>query len=105
MLSKGKRFTREQFEAFLAQKGLQSAYNTLGTLKYTKGNPCLAVVTSSKHEKRAVLRNKLRRRVYTLSQQYPLSFSGILYASKQSYSFDYETTKRLFVELCTKASK
>lgn len=104
MLSKKERFTKEQFSALLSQEGVLVVYNELGTLKYKKGNPRFAVVTSGKNEKRAPLRNKVRRRLYTLFSQEKPGFSGILYVSKKSYGFSFEQTKRAVQELFKKAS-
>jgi ribonuclease P protein component len=81
------------------------AFNRLGTLKYlTKQGP-FAVVVSSKHEKRAVARNKLRRRLYSLFKQKDPQISGILYVSKGVYKAEYPELTTLFHELLTKASK
>lgn len=105
MLPKKNRFTRAAFDAFVAQQNLKTVYNQLGTLKYAPVGNRFAVVTSSKHEKRAVVRNRLRRRVYNLFYAASVPCSGILYASKQSYSLDMKETKRLFENLLNRAAK
>jgi ribonuclease P protein component len=79
-------FSRAEFTVFIAQSGLKTVYNKLGTLKFLPEGRKFAVVTSSKHEKRAISRNKLRRRAYTYLQTINTPLSGVLYASKQSYA-------------------
>jgi ribonuclease P protein component len=87
----------------LKSPDLKVVYNRLGTLKYThSATPTLSVVVSSKHEKKAVARNKLRRRIYNLPLLKPIT--GIFYVSKQSYSFEYKDIKKLFYELLEKAA-
>lgn len=105
MLSKRERHTREQFTALLLAKGLRTVYNRLGTLTYLSGGRSLSVVTSGKHEKHAVARNRLRRRIYGAFQNSPARLSGIFYASKQSYGFTAEETTALAMELFAKASR
>lgn len=85
-------------------------FNALGTLKY-KESPYsrVAVVISSKHEKRAVSRNKLRRRLYSLFSQ-NIKGSGvtveyIFYTSKQAPRLEYNQIKALFNELLSKTTK
>jgi ribonuclease P protein component len=103
MLPKKNRFTRALFEDFLATPGILTVYNKLGTLKYIPSGHKLGVVTSSKHEKRAVNRNKLRRRVYEQFKNANRQFSGILYASKASYTLEHKEIKELFNDLLRKA--
>jgi ribonuclease P protein component len=105
MLSRIERFTRVQFEAFLLKKDQNVVYNQLGTLKYIPGDKRLSVVVSSKHEKRAVIRNKIRRRIYNIFKKTPINISGILYLSKQGYLMDYKKTEELFNELLRKIKK
>ena len=106
MLKKNKRFTKKEFEEFLLEKELFTVYNHLGTLKYKKGeSEKFAVVTSGKHEKRAVIRNKVRRRIYDLLKKYFKNKRDIFYTSKQSFTFDYDKTETLIKELFTKSSK
>ncbi len=104
MLPRRSRLTREQFTALLSHKGLMTTYNQLGTLKYISGKGGFSVVTSGKHEKRAVARNAARRRIYRLLREHSPSLSGILYLSKQSYAFDPEKIKTLFYELLQKTT-
>jgi ribonuclease P protein component len=106
MLPSKKRLSRIQFEAFASFKEQKVVFNRLGTLKYKESNEMLcSVVTSSKHEKRAVVRNKLRRRIYFLFGQNPLSLVMVLYVSKQSYTMEYSDIKILFHELIQKIQK
>lgn len=107
MLPSQQRFSRSEFSNFLTNKGILVVYNKLGTFKYlpTPQTTQFAVVTSSKHEKKAVLRNKLRRRVYALVGGSKTSLQGILYTSKQAYTLTYPEVTTLFNELRTKAQK
>jgi ribonuclease P protein component len=110
MISKKKRFTRAEFAAFSAQKTLKQAYNRLGTVKFhTAETFKLAVVTSGKHQKSAVIRNKLRRRVYTIfgraAENGALPYAIILYASKASYTFPYESIEQNAKDLIAKISR
>jgi ribonuclease P protein component len=104
MLPSTERLTRLQFPLVLTHPSLKTVYNTLGTLKYVlaEHRKC-AVIISSKHEKSAVTRNKLRRRIYTQMTQFP--GSAVFYASKQSYTMDYQQIERLWHELLTKVQK
>ncbi len=103
MLPSSQRLSRRQFEEFLKNKGLFVIYNRLGTLKYVHGNPQLAVVTSSKAEKKATVRNKLRRRIYTAFGLTQPSIQGVLYVSKQSYTMTHSDVHTLLHELIGKA--
>ena len=106
MLSKKERLSRVQFSEILTNKGILVVYNNLGTLKYVNtATRALSVVTSGKHEKKAVSRNKLRRRVYSLFDKENRSIQGILYASKGAYLLSYGEIKRLFNELLNKTQK
>ena len=106
MLPSQERLSRSQFTDFLTNKGILVVYNKLGTLKYlSSSTKALSVVTSSKHQKKAVLRNKLRRRVYTLFGTKTLQIQGILYTAKTSYVLTYSEIKTLFNELLIKAQK
>lgn len=107
MLPSNQRFKRQEFTNFLTNKGIFVVFNRLGTLKYLPSPTSrrFAVVTSSKHEKKAVSRNKLRRRVYSLVHSSPMPLVGVLYTSKQSYTLTYDEIKNLFNDLYTKAQK
>jgi RNase P protein component len=106
MLPSRERLTRRKFSETLANKGVIVVYNRLGTLKYV---PCpqkaLCVVTSGKHEKKAVVRNKLRRRIYSLFRVNGMPIQGILYTAKASYSLQYPEIQTLFHELLAKTQK
>jgi ribonuclease P protein component len=105
MLPKKNRYTRTEFDDFSSNSNTQTTYNKLGTLKYVLKGHKLAVVTSSKHEKRAVMRNRTRRRLYSRFATVTSPLSGILYVSKQSYGFDGAETKSLFDSLLLHAEK
>jgi ribonuclease P protein component len=107
MLPSKERFSRLEFSNFLENKGILVVYNRLGTLKYLPISPTtrFSVITSSKHEKKAVARNKFRRRVYSLVHKAQLPLHGVLYTAKQSYSLTYPEITHLFNELLTKSQK
>jgi ribonuclease P protein component len=105
MLPSKKRLSRIQFEAFSSSREQKVVFNRLGTLKYIENTKQLcSVVVSSKHEKRAVVRNKLRRRIYSLFELSNLPYTIVLYASKQSYTMQYDEIKKLFDDLIKKVS-
>lgn len=119
MLPSKQRLTRQQFTTLLKNPELKVIFNAVGTLKYVKvgvekqsglkdGKPGpFSVVTGSKHKKRAVLRNKFRRRVYTLFSKnpYEINISGVLYASKQVYDMPYDQIKTHLNALLSKINK
>jgi ribonuclease P protein component len=104
MLSKRNRFTRAEFDAFTAQPGVKTVYNRLGTLQYVSTGHRLAVVTSGKHEKRAVSRNKLRRRLYDRFRTTNVTLSGILRVSRQSYTLELSELRSLLDFLLSHAA-
>ncbi len=117
MLPSQKRLSRNDFNLFLASKEIKTVFNQLGTLKYKKSpknkthavSGQASIVISSKHEKRAVYRNKLKRRLYSLLNTYFKAVSDqneyILYVSKQAPTLDYQELKTLFHELLKKTTK
>ena len=106
MLPSKQRLSRVEFQKILTNKGIFVIFNKLGTLKYIPSSkPACSVVTSSKGEKRAVVRNKLRRRIYSIFGAQNPAIQGILYVSKQSYGMDYQEIRTLFNDLLTKAQK
>ncbi len=107
MLPKTERLSRAQFSEILTNKGFLTIYNRLGTLKYVPSSTkqALSVVTSSKHEKKAVIRNKLRRRLYSLFGKEKRAITGIFYTAKGSYAFSYPEIQTLFNELLKKTTK
>jgi ribonuclease P protein component len=118
MLPSNQRLTRQQFTDFLKNPEIKVVFNPLGTFKYIKkesglrnGKPDsfsdLSVVTGSKYQKKAVLRNKMRRRLYTIFHKNPynISISGVFYVSKQSYELSYEQLKDYFYALLSKIEK
>jgi len=104
-----KRISREDFTALL-KNPYKTVFNALGTLKYVKNSTedliqkGFSVVVSSKHEKKAVSRNKLRRRLRATFDQSPVSVTAIFYVSKQSYTMEYSEIKTIFNELLNKIS-
>lgn len=105
MLPKAQRLSRTQFLELIENPTLRTIYNRLGTLKYVHASlPTLSVVTSSKHEKNAVKRNKLRRRIYGIFPRNS-TIEAVVYLSKQSYQMEYSEIKSLFYELLQKTTK
>lgn len=103
MLPSQNRISRRDFKEILENKGVFVVYNRLGTLKYLSKTPYkLSVVTSSKHEKSAVARNKVRRRIYTLFREAQKPIQGVFYVAKSSYRLPLSDVKRLLYELLTK---
>jgi len=110
MLPSTQRLSRTQFTNLLESKDLKSVFNTLGTLKYQKSLTLQAsIVISSKIERRAVYRNKLRRRLYSAFKTYSKEFSNggryILYISKKAPSMGAVELKNLLYELIQKTTK
>lgn len=106
MLPRTARLNRLEFTTLNTSPALRVVFNRLGTLKYIPSPTSkLSVVVSSKHEKKAVTRNTLRRRLYALfGRQHP-SIEAILYTSKQAYTFEYSEITTLFYDLCAKTQK
>jgi ribonuclease P protein component len=110
MLPSHKRLSRTDFTHFLESKNVKSVFNALGTLKYQKSlNLQASIVVSSKTEKRAVYRNKLRRRLYSAFGAYFKDFSVggqyILYISKKTPSMTLLELKTLLYDLLQKTTK
>lgn len=105
MLPKNKRYTRKQLNAFLSINDKRSVYNSIGTFTFVKESGPIAVVSRKTHEKRAFVRNKARRRLYTLFGATALTFSGVLYLSRQSYTLPFDDIKKHFANLMEKALK
>jgi len=106
MLPKAKRLKRTDFEVLLSNSNIKIVYNALGTLKYLpSSSKKISVVTSGKHEKSAVKRNKIRRRIYSLFSKQDINIFGVMYVSKNSFNFDFETIKKYFNELIFKTKK
>lgn len=106
MLPKKNRMNRVQFEQFGA-KAPHSVFNRVGTLKFLPENNLFSVVTSSKHCKKAVFRNKSRRRAYavihSIMQQAAIPLSGVLYLSKHAYTIQFVDFKLLIEDLFKRA--
>ena len=110
MLPSQKRLSRSNFTKLLAFGDSKTTFNNLGTLKYREAsNPRVAVVISSKIEKRAVYRNKLRRRIYSIFlnyfQDHPKCGWYILHVSKKAVSLEYKEMKALLYDLLKKTTK
>lgn len=110
MLPSTKRLSRSEFTLFLNSPEIKTVFNPLGTLKYKDSQkPKVSIVISSKYEKRAVYRNKLRRRLYSLFGQHIKDFCGtseyILYTSKQAPKMEYTQINLFLNELLKKTTK
>ena len=110
MLPSNKRLSRPLFTSFLANKEIKTVFNNLGTLKYLSSEENrVTIIISSKTEKRAVYRNKTKRRIYCLFRDI---FSNgdqpryyALYLSKKSITLSVEEIRFLLYELIKKITK
>ena len=94
--------TKHDFETLL--KGSHRVvYNKAGTLKYTEGSGKISIVIGSKTEKRAVYRNKIKRRARTLFKAKKGVIDASFYPAKQVTLFEYKQYKEFFDELLKKA--
>lgn len=109
MLPSSQRLTRRQITDFLKNTDISVVFNRLGTLKYQKNllNIGFSVVTGSKNQKKAILRNKVRRQIYTIFRKYSKTtpFLGVLYVSKQVYDMTYIDIERYFYALLEQIEK
>lgn len=119
MLPATARLTRAQCSEFLKNPAIQSVFNRLGTLKYVKsvdnkgnsgGISGLSIITGSKIQKKAIRRNKIRRQIYAIFNQYSKSTEvtdciAMLYVSKQSYLMSFDELAQHFYELLKKTQK
>lgn len=110
MLPSKKRLSRRSFDSFVASKDAKTVFNNLGTLKYKKADQNQAsVVISSKNEKRAVYRNKLKRRIYNIFKEHFLENGDknqyVLYTAKKASLFSYGELRVLLNELFKKITK
>ncbi|HTH93561.1 MAG TPA: ribonuclease P protein component [Candidatus Paceibacterota bacterium] len=112
MLPSNQRLSRQQLTDLLKNPEIKVIFNHLGTLKYLHQSNSeipnkLSVVTGSKNQKKAVLRNKIRRQIYIIfrNNAYNINISGIFYASKQAYSLSYQEIKDYFYALLSKIDK
>jgi RNase P protein component len=117
MLPSNQRLSRDQVTSFLKSPEIKVIFNRLGTFKYcispklsNEGGPgqsIITVITGSKQQKRAVLRNKIRRQIYTAFRKNPynISIEGMLYVSKQSYDLSYQEITDLLHALLSKIEK
>jgi len=107
------RLSRSAVTILLSDPQLKVIFNRSGTLKYTKNLDFkgFTVVTSSKNQKKAVLRNKLRRQLYSLFRSYIKenkdisAITGMLYVSKQIYDLSYKDLQPYFYDLLSKIEK
>ena len=112
MLPATARLTRAQCSELLKNPQLLVVFNRLGTLKYLSGleNNGFSIITGSKAQKKAVLRNKLRRQLYSLFAKYYKNGSkkpiiGMLYVSKAVYELSFSELSLIFNDLLAKTQK
>ncbi len=106
MIPAAERMNRASFKRF-TESNPRSVYNKSGTFKFGKSKkPLLSIVVSSKHEKKAVIRNRTKRRFYRalseVMKDQP-SIQGVIFVSKLAYSFSYEEIRDFVFELFRKA--
>lgn len=106
MLSSKERISTPLFKEISGNKGAVSVYNNLGTLKYVNGDTKkLSVVVGAKTEKRAVYRNKIKRRVYSIFSKIDIKIHGILYVSKKSATASFSEIKSWTNDLVEKIKR
>ncbi len=111
MLPSNKRLSRLEFKSFLEKGSKSTVFNSSGTLKYLPAEILKAsVVISSKVEKRAVLRNKTKRRVYSILSLYEKDFGSIFgiyvfYISKNIKNQTFLELKQNIYDLIKKNTK
>jgi ribonuclease P protein component len=113
MLPSNQRLSRQEVTFFLKNLDNKVVFNRLGTFKYQplspqdKSTSKITVVTGSKQQKKAVLRNQLRRRIYTLfkNNPYEIKIHAVMYVSKQSYELSFQEIKDCLYVLLSKIEK
>lgn len=116
MLPSQERLTRAQCSLLLGNPHIRVVFNRLGTLKYLpntenqSNKQGFSVITGSKTQKKAVLRNALRRKLYTLFRYFYASggknpIQGMLYVSKTAYELSFIELNTLFNDLIAKTQK
>lgn len=112
MLPATARLSRAQCSELLENPKLLVVFNRLGTLKYLSGveNKGFSIITGSKAQKKAVLRNKFRRQIYSLFAKYYKDDSkkpiiGMVYVSKSAYELSFSELTLIFNDLLAKTQK
>lgn len=102
-----RRFTRTELSQFLTKTQKKAIVNSLGTLKYRRTNkkPFFGVITSSAHQKKAVLRNRLKRRIRSIFSKKERTIDAVVYVAKKAYSFSYEEIQNFLEELIALTAK
>lgn len=102
MPPKGERLSRKEWQQpFFKQKANRFYTTDLFTCKYfSQEKNQYAVVMSSKHEKSAVKRNIVKRRLYTLIRKTEKR-TGVylLYPTKKAYTSSYEALQQAISSL------
>ena len=86
----------------LLKGDLKTVFNASGTIKYKQGIGRIVVVVSSKQEKRAVYRNKIKRRARAIFISEKIPHDVVFYPSKKSLVMPYPEFKVHFHELIKK---
>lgn len=108
MLPSNKRLDRNSFKSLSESRNINTVFNRIGTLKYVKNTDKyrFSVVISSKKEKIAVKRNKLKRRIYSIFENYYKNnnnfIHGILFLSKDAYLMEFSSLKTYIYEILDK---
>ena len=112
MLPSYQRLSRSQVTALVSNPEIKVIFNRIGTLKYINSTTrAFTVVTGSKQQKKAVLRNKIRRQLYSIFDAYyqntqkNLYIKSILYISKQVYTMSYQEIQENLYVLLSKIDK
>ena len=102
LMKKKKRYLNRDEVGTLLKGQFKTIYNKSGTLKYILGEDKLTVIISSKQEKRAVYRNKIKRRVRALFFKEKRGIWAIFYPAKSVFSLEYKEFEALFNDLIKK---
>ncbi len=110
MLPSKKRLNRQLFEQFLSFPQKKTVFNNVGTLKYKNAEePRFSVVISSKVEKKAVFRNLLKRRIYSVLLPYIKEsnpkIEGVFYISKNASNLSFNDLRKSIYELLKKTTQ
>lgn len=107
MLPSPQRLSRIEITTLRADPQAHVVFNRVGTFRFYKKNietKGFSVILSKKHQKKAVKRNTLRRRIYAIVSKNPyfLGFRGVLALSGQSYGYSYKELESSITELLQK---
>lgn len=108
MLKSENRLKRLEFESFLGSK-TRLIPGKIGLFKFAPGRNKFSIVISSKNCKKAVLRNKIKRRYYSIISKYIQNFkkpiNGALFTSKEVKNMSFLEFKNQLIDLLNKANE